>query len=104
VIDPRIERRPANELVDDTDLGARLVTVNVPPLDQHLVQEALDAGTERADLLVKQGLIWGALLALQGSFRVIGGDAGEERETSHDRRPAYLHAGGGDPARVRAAS
>ena len=38
--DPRIQRRPADSLRDDTDLGARLVTVDVPPLQERLVQQA----------------------------------------------------------------
>jgi ApbE superfamily uncharacterized protein (UPF0280 family) len=73
---PAIVRRPANELRDDTDLGARLVTVDVPALPDGEVRAALDAGARRAEALRRQGHLWGAILALQGRFRVAGGCAG----------------------------
>ena len=38
--DQRITRRPAHEIKDDFDLGARLVTVDVPRLPSELVQQA----------------------------------------------------------------
>ena len=38
--DARIQRRPACELKDDSDLGELPVTVDVPPLDPALVQQA----------------------------------------------------------------
>jgi uncharacterized protein len=63
--DARIERRPACELQDDTDLGATLVTVHVPPLPADLVQRALLAGLRRAQALREAGLIWSAALVCQ---------------------------------------
>lgn len=69
---PAIERRPANTINDDTDLGARLVTVAVGPLPHAVVSAALDLGLENARALNAQGLIEGAALALQGQWRLLG--------------------------------
>jgi ApbE superfamily uncharacterized protein (UPF0280 family) len=66
--DARIERRPANQLKDDTDLGALEVTVDVPALDGASVQRALDAGRRRALELQRAGLIHSALLVCQRRF------------------------------------
>ena len=65
VDDARIVRRPANELKDDTDLGAIAVTVDVPPLDPGQVQAALHAGASRARELQRAGLIHAAVLVCQ---------------------------------------
>ncbi len=51
VDDPRIVRRPASSLKDDSDLGDRLVTVDVPRLEPATVDAALDAGLRRAHAL-----------------------------------------------------
>lgn len=72
VSDARITRRPANALKDDSDLGARLVTVDVPALPQALVEEALQAGLARAEALRAQGLIWHAALVCQDRWRSTG--------------------------------
>ena len=63
--DPRIVRRPANELKDDSDLGELLVTVDVPALPSDAVQTALERGRRRADDLRRDGLIHSALLMCQ---------------------------------------
>jgi len=63
--DPRIERRPASEMKDDSDLGDTLVTVNVPPLAAEQVQAALQAGALRARALQRDGLIHSAVLVCQ---------------------------------------
>lgn len=63
--DARIERCPANQLKDDTDLGALDVTVNVPALDAASLRRALDAGRRRALELQRDGLIHSALLVCQ---------------------------------------
>ena len=65
VDDARIERRPANELKDDTDLGDIAVTVGVPPLAAAQVQAALHAGGRRARELQRAGLIHAAVLVCQ---------------------------------------
>lgn len=66
VADPRIVRRPAHSLQDDSDLGDIEVTVDVPPLPRELVQRALAAGVRRARELRACGLIEHALLLCQG--------------------------------------
>ena len=63
--DPRIARRPANELKDDSDLGDTPVTVGVPPLAAEQVQRALHAGALRARALQRAGLIHSAVLVCQ---------------------------------------
>jgi ApbE superfamily uncharacterized protein (UPF0280 family) len=65
VTDARIERRPANQLQDDSDLGDNEVTVNVPVLDVALVDAALQAGRSRARELQRDGLIHAAMLVCQ---------------------------------------
>lgn len=69
VDDAAIQRRPANECKDDSDLGDIPVTVDVPPLAPPQVQRALDAGVARAEALQKTGLVWAALLVCQGQWR-----------------------------------
>ncbi len=70
---PAIERRPANSIDPDSDLGARLVTWDVPALTLGEVRTALDAGRRVADALRQRGLIEAAVLTLAGqvaaSFR-----------------------------------
>ena len=63
--DPRIQRRPANEIKDDSDLGSLLVTVEVPALDADVVQAALRRGERRARELQRAGLIHAAVLVCQ---------------------------------------
>lgn len=66
VVDARIERRPARELKDDSDLGALKVTVDVPKLDAETVHVALAAGRNCARTLRDAGLIWSCVLVCQG--------------------------------------
>jgi hypothetical protein len=73
VDDPRIVRRPACELKDDTDLGEIPVTVDVPPLDAAQVQAALRRGARRARELQAAGLIHAAVLVCQ--HRALGVEA-----------------------------
>ncbi|HEX7934796.1 MAG TPA: UPF0280 family protein [Paraburkholderia sp.] len=67
-----IVRRPASSLKDDTDLGDRLVTVDVPSLPPPLIDFALARGVEAARPLLERGLIEGAALFLQGRVRTAG--------------------------------
>ncbi len=69
---PAIERRPANTINDDTDLGALLVTVAVGALPDDILAAALDRGLRKAIDLHARGLIDGAALALQGQWRLLG--------------------------------
>ena len=73
--DPRIERRPANQLKDDSDLGDMLVTVDVPPLAPALVQRALQAGQRRARELQREGLIHSAVLVCQTAWLRVEAEA-----------------------------
>jgi uncharacterized protein len=62
---PAIERRRADELKDDSDLGWRWVTTRVGRLPHLLVAEALAQGKMKAQELLKAGLIQAASLSLQ---------------------------------------
>ena len=69
---PAIVRAPANTRKDDSDLGARLVTIDVGPLPHAVRDAALNAGWRAAEAHAARGLIAGAALALQGHWRTIG--------------------------------
>jgi ApbE superfamily uncharacterized protein (UPF0280 family) len=75
VDDPRIVRRPANAVRDDSDLGARLVTCAVPPLPGMLVAQALAHGRRAAADEIAAGRIVAALLCLQGRAEACGANA-----------------------------
>jgi hypothetical protein len=77
--DPRIERRPASQLRDDSDLGERLVTAGVPRLSGEQCQAALDAGAARAEACRRRGLIVAAALVCQGHLREVGALAAPAR-------------------------
>lgn len=72
VDDAAVHRAPANTLKDDTDLGARLVTVEVGPLPPNAIDAALRSGTALARRLHQQGLIHAAVLMLQGAVCTVG--------------------------------
>ncbi|MFT4278954.1 MAG: UPF0280 family protein [Rhodopseudomonas sp.] len=69
---PGIVRVPACELQPDNDLGARLVTRNVPELSTPARAAALDAGLDVARNLAARGLICDAALHLQGETVSVG--------------------------------
>ena len=70
VDDARIVRRPANTLRDDSDLGMRLVTVEVPTLPADAVAAALARGTAVADREIASGRVLAVVLFLQGRVRL----------------------------------
>jgi ApbE superfamily uncharacterized protein (UPF0280 family) len=70
--DPAIERRPARELQEDTDLGERPVTVAVGLLPPESVRAALLAGHAEAERMRAAGLIEAAVLVLQRRYAVAG--------------------------------
>jgi len=72
--DPRIERRPARSLQPDSDLGDRLVTRGVAPLDTDSIAVALERGLAAARRLIARGAIAAAALHLQGVTRVASRD------------------------------
>jgi ApbE superfamily uncharacterized protein (UPF0280 family) len=69
VDDAAVRRARASSLKDDTDLGDRLVTVEVGTLADCAVERALDAGAAAAGAMVERGLIQAATLWLQGRNR-----------------------------------
>jgi len=73
---PRIRRVPARDLDPDSDLGDRLVTMDRGTLPADAVQTALQAGAARAQAMLDQALIRGALLSCAGQFRVVGVSGG----------------------------
>jgi ApbE superfamily uncharacterized protein (UPF0280 family) len=68
-----IQRAPARRLREDSDLGERLVTVDVRRLPSELVDSALEAGAACAERMRGAGLIEAALLLLQGRARSVRG-------------------------------
>lgn len=71
--DPRIGRRPARDLRDDSDLGDLAVTVDVPALEAAQLDAALRSGAARARELQERHLIHAALLVCQ--HRALGVEA-----------------------------
>ncbi|MEJ7688181.1 MAG: UPF0280 family protein [Variovorax sp.] len=71
VDDAGIHRLPASARKDDSDLGDILVTTNVEPLASDQVRRALDSGAACAARLQQAGLLWSAMLACQGQWRMV---------------------------------
>jgi ApbE superfamily uncharacterized protein (UPF0280 family) len=69
---PAIRRAPAQDFDPQSDLGERLVTVDVATLHGRDVDEALGAGAREAERLRRAGLIAAAALRLQGATRIVG--------------------------------
>ena len=63
---PAILRRPANSLRDDTDLGDRMVTVEVPDLPPAHIEQALQLGLDCGHAMQAHGQIFAAFLCCQG--------------------------------------
>jgi uncharacterized protein len=93
---PGIVRRPASSLKDDSDLGERLVTVDVPPLPSPLVDFALARGAAEAQRLCDAGIIEGAALFLQQRARVVGAGVGGSARSA-TRTPFIRNAASLDP-------
>lgn len=68
---PAIERRPANAIQSDSDLGVRLVTRHVGSLAADEIETALAAGLAAAERLRAAGLIVSAAMHLQGVSRTL---------------------------------
>ena len=68
---PAIVRLPAQDLQPDSDLGARLVTRDVGELSDVEIEDALEAGADKARQLLTAGLIDGAALRLHGETVVV---------------------------------
>lgn len=68
--DPAIRRQPATDVDPDSDLGDRLVTVDVGPLTPRTVEKALAAGQSAANAMRAAGLIHAAILSLAGQTAI----------------------------------
>ncbi len=64
---PAIRRTPASDLSPDSDLGERYVTTDVGALSPNDVARALCRGHKFAKHLLNDGLIFDAILSLQGT-------------------------------------
>lgn len=71
---PAIVRGPAGEQDPDSDLGERLVTLDVGPLADGEIDQALRRGAMRAEILRASGLIHGAVLVLRRRLATVGTD------------------------------
>src|SRR5262249_27296397 len=69
---PSVIRRPAAATDPDSDPGGRQVTLAVGTLTPPEIEIALNAGLAEAERLRQAGLIYGAVLTLQGRFLVCG--------------------------------
>jgi ApbE superfamily uncharacterized protein (UPF0280 family) len=92
---PAVLRCPAHDLQPDSDLGARLVTRGVGALSGHEIEDALEAGADRARKLLAAGLIEGAALRLEGEMIMVAARAvempGSETALQHAMESA-MHA------------
>ncbi len=69
---PAVRRGPASDIDPDSDLGERLVTLDVGPLSDAEIRTALQGGVELAQALRRSGLIHGAVLVLKRRFATVG--------------------------------
>lgn len=69
---PAIVRGPASDIDPDSDLGNRLVTLDVGELCDGEVTAALRAGVSRAEVLRRSGHIHGAVLVLRRRYATVG--------------------------------
>jgi ApbE superfamily uncharacterized protein (UPF0280 family) len=70
---PSIKRQKASDFDPQSDLGERLVTVEVGTLVAEEIDSALAAGCETAELLRRDGYIVAAALHLEGETRIVSG-------------------------------
>ena len=69
---PEIRRAPASSLDPDSDLGDLPVTLEVGPLGDGEIGQALAAGLDRARAMREAGHIHAAVLSLRGRFAMCG--------------------------------
>lgn len=67
VEDDHVVQRPAEEMDPYTDIAGLPVTVKIGRLSEEKKRMALSRALERAGALVSHGIIFGALVAVQGS-------------------------------------
>jgi ApbE superfamily uncharacterized protein (UPF0280 family) len=67
-----VRRAPACSLAPDSDLGERLVTVDVGTLSGAEIDRALAAGMNTAEEMIEDGLIYAAVLVVGRTVRLAG--------------------------------
>jgi ApbE superfamily uncharacterized protein (UPF0280 family) len=67
-----IDRSRALDIDPDSDLGERLVTVNVGMLHKQAIDDSLDRGAKFARTLIKKYELYGVFIYLQGHSRSLG--------------------------------
>jgi uncharacterized protein len=82
----KVTRVPARDLSHDSDLGDRLVTTGVAPLDRDEVEEALSSGERAAYGYRERGLIRAAYLSLSGERRTV------DAAPNHNNSREIIHA------------
>ena len=88
---PAIHRARACDLVDDSDLGKRLVVIGCDPLTTWEADEALDAGMTETALLDEMGKIEKAALFLQNSARLFVREHPEIHHLKMQSLSEYAH-------------
>ena len=86
---PGIEKRPASEVKDESDLGMILVTVHVPDLPEDKISTALERGVNTARKFIKAGKITAAYLSLQKQTLVIDNNLAAAVNSSNSRESGY---------------
>ena len=74
---PAIRRVPAHSRDPQSDLGGRLITVNVGPLTRSEIQQALASGSDEAERLGRAGVLEAAALRLCGQTVLCGSVLGK---------------------------
>ncbi|MCS4509986.1 UPF0280 family protein [Xylophilus ampelinus] len=100
VDDARIQRRPACDLKDDSDLGRLPVTAEVPPLGADAVRRALAAGLREACRLRDAGHLWAAALVCQGRLVVAQNAHAAQRPPPPPTEAARTTGAPAEPLRV----
>lgn len=91
---PAVRREPAIRHDPDSDLGERLVTMDVGELPLADIAIALDRGAVKARTMIDRGLISGAALYLGPDIRLFGSvrplvEQDQTTDTTPEREPAY---------------
>jgi len=76
-----IKRLPANEISPDSDLGKRLVTIDVAALSMAEVQLAISNGMQLAQKMCDQNSINAVFIALQGEVKSLNASSGKNGST-----------------------
>ena len=82
---PGIEKRPASEVKDESDLRMIPVTVHVPDLPEDKISTALERGANTARKFIKAGKITAAYLSLQKQTLVIDNNLAAVVNSCHSR-------------------